>query len=86
MISPDEDWLVNDKCSTALYMTQFFNTFEFWMSCAPVITIIAIIYPGPSRMKGCFFFFLFLHHPQRLEKAHTLSFPRLRIHNPFLAV
>lgn len=30
MVYPGEDdWLVNDKCSTALYVTQYFNMFEF---------------------------------------------------------
>lgn len=71
MISPDEDWLQNDKCSTALYMTQFFDTFEFWMFCAPMITIIAIIYPSPSQVKGCFFLFCITPNDWR-NTAHAV--------------
>lgn len=67
-------------------MTQYFNMFEFWMFCNPTITIIAIIYPSPSQMKGCIA--CFTSPPQkkrRLEKHSTLSFPRLRMHNPFFS-
>lgn len=73
MISPDEDdWLINDKYNTAIYMTQYFNMFEFWMFCNPTITIIAIIYPSPSQMKGCIA--CFTSPPQKkrgLEKHST---------------
>lgn len=58
MISPDEDdWLVNGKCNTALYITQYFNMLEFGIFCYPMITIIAIIYPSPSQIKGCIAWF-----------------------------
>lgn len=81
MISPDEDdWLVHDQCNTALYMTQYFNMFWFWMFCDLMTTIIAIIYPSLSQMKR---YIAVWHHPHKKSLLFFCGGETQHTHCPF---